>query len=464
MVCSSCTVPLTPGFAVQRQALALSYVPVKSERAHIRVTYRLQNLGNQDLRVLQAVLPAPLDLQIRVDGRAITPETSDALRRGSVLISVPFEPAWPQKGFRDLEMEYDLALDESSQTAAHPIRYEQAAEWFPELRKPRGSFSKGLSRAREVSVTIQVPQGFNALASGQNLGIKIHQGESEYRFRLRDADYEPFVVIGHYQEKEIRTPSGTVVFWTLEPLTDPNVRAAAERIAATVQTYENYFGRRDRKRLPVWIVETSPLPGPGGPQGPAATSFPSTALLNQAAFAEGVNSPVFQALAAEQLARTWFGWLIVPSRNLPPDRNIGQSLARYAAIAAAQASNGDAERRLRAAQLLRQFDERRKRVADKPLLQAEFRDSPDQQEMAVVKGTMFLLALEDAYGAEPLRRGLAHLVRALRGRDFGLATLRAAFEQETHKEMADVFRIWLDHTGIPADFRARYGSKTSSGN
>jgi hypothetical protein len=457
-------VPLTPGFAVQRQALALSYVPAKSERAHIRVTYRLQNSGNQDLRVLQAVLPAPLDLQVRVDGRAIAPETLEAPRRGSILISVPFEPAWPIKGFRDLELEYDLALDESSQSAGHPIRYEQASEWFPELRKPRGSFSKGLSRATEVSVTIQVPQGFNALASGQNLGVKTHQGESEYRFRVRDADYEPFAVIGHYQEKEIRTSSGTVVFWTLEPLTDPNAQTAAERIAATARTYERFYGRLERKDLPVWIVETAPLPGAIGLQGPAATSFPSTALLNQAAFAEGVNSPVFQNLAAEQLARTWFGWLIVPSRNLPPDRNIGQSLARYASIAAAQASNGDAERRLRAAQLLREFDERRKRGADKSLLQAEFRDSADQQEMAVLKGTMFLLALEDTHGTDPLRRGLAHLVRALHGRDFGLATLRAAFEQETHKNLSDEFRVWLDGTGVPTDFRARYEGKMDSGN
>lgn len=455
--------PLTPGFAVQRQALELSYVPAKSERAHIRVTYRLQNSGNQDLRVLQAVLPAPLDLQVRVDGRGITPATLDAPRRGSILISVPFEPAWPIKGFRDLELEYDLALEESSQSAAHPIRYEQASEWFPELRKPRGSFSKGLSRATEVSVTIQVPQGFSALSSGQNLGVKTHQGENEYQFRVRDADYEPFVVIGHYQEQEIRTPSGTVVFWTLARLDDPNVRAAAERIAATARTYERFYGRRETKDLPVWIVETAPLPGASGPQEPTATSFPSTALLNQAAFAKGVNSPVFQALAAEQLARTWFGWLIVPSRNLPPDRNIGQSLARYASIAAAQSSNGDEERRLRAAQLLKQFDDLRKREADKPLLQAEFRDSPDQQEMAVLKGTMFLLALEDAHGTEPLRRGLAHLVRALHGKDFGLATLRSAFEQETHKNMADDFRVWLDGTGVPTDFRARYEGKMDSG-
>ncbi len=400
---------------------------------------------------------------MRVDGRAVTAQTSAAPRRGSVVVSVPFDPPWPQKSLRDVEIEYDITFGAPSQSPAHPIQFEQAAEWFPELQKPQGSVSKGLRRAKEVSVSIQVPDGFRALGSGEVRGQKTSQGEVEYRFLLRDADYEPFVVIGRYQEREIRTAGGTVVFWTLAPLADREVEAAANRIAATVRTYERVFGPRARRAPPVWIVETAALPGAPGPPGPAANSFPSTALLNQAAFAEGVNSPTFQELAAEELARTWFGWLIVPGRNLPPDRNIGQSLARYASVVAAQAQSGEPERLRRGAQLVQRFDELRKRVADKPLLGAAFGDSDDQREIAVEKGTMFLLALEDSYGQEPIRRGLAHLVRALRGKDFGLATLRAALEQETHKPLADFFRIWLDHTGIPDDFRARYVKKPVSG-
>jgi len=462
-LCASCANPLGPGYAIKRQSLDLRYAAADADRVHVHLTYRLQNSGDRDLNNLQVMLPAPLDLQARLDGNSLAPETTPAPRRGSVMLTIPFNPPWRQKAFHDLDMEYDLKLAAPPPGVSHPIEFEQAAEWFPELRTPTGLFATGPMRGKTVEVSIQVPEGYRALASGQELNKRARAGEIDYRYRLRSADFDPFVVIGHYQERQVAARKYTMDFWTLEALPSEKAQPAADAIAATVQTYERIFGPRAKKTPPLWIIETAMLPGGTGSPGPSGASFPNTALLNRAAFDEGLDSAAFQDLAAEQLAKTWFNWITIPTRSLPPDRNLGSSLARYAVIVAAQARSGDAERQRRVAKLLQQFDELTKNAPDRPLLSATFNDSPEQREAATEKGTLFIIAIEDACGQEPARRGIASMVAALRGEDYGLAHLRSAIEGEAHKDLADLFRAWLDHTGIPADFRARYSAKPAFG-
>jgi len=51
--------------------------------------------------------------------------------------------------------------------------------------------------------------------------------------------------------------------------------------------------------------------------------------------------------------------------------------------------------------------------------------------------------------------------RAARG--FDLDDLIAAFEQETHQNVAAFVRLWMKHPGVPADFRARYENSAAAG-
>jgi hypothetical protein len=464
LACSACTVPIAPGFAVQRQAVDLRYSGGAAERAHIRATYRLQNAGNQELRALEVVLPTAQDLQVRTDGRAVAPQTSKAAVRGPAVVSIPFEPPWPRKAYRTVELEYDIALPLTPDDPARLIYLPQVSEWFPELKKPRGMMAQGASRGEEVRLSLSVPQGYLVLTSGKNMGAKTSQGEIEYRYRLRDTDFDPFLLAGRFHQSEIRAAAATVVFWTIDPLAGNAAQKAAVGIAATLRAYEAAFGPRDNKASPIWIVEAATLPSAAVAQEPAGAALPNIVLLNRAAFAESVDSSAFLDRVAEQLARTWFGGLAIPRRSLLADRNLGESLVRFATIVADRARGGDEERQRRAALLVGQFDTLRRQATDKTLLSADSADLPAQREMAIVKGAMFLLALEDAYGAEHVRRALAHIVESLRGQDFGLAVLRAAIEQEAHKELGDFFRAWLDHTGVPADFRARYSGGKGSGN
>jgi aminopeptidase N len=48
------------------------------------------------------------------------------------------------------------------------------------------------------------------------------------------------------------------------------------------------------------------------------------------------------------------------------------------------------------------------------------------------------------------------MLSARQGRGFNLSDLIAAFEQETHQNVAEFERLWMKHPGIPEDFRAHY--------
>jgi hypothetical protein len=262
----------------------------------------------------------------------------------------------------------------------------------------------------------------------------------------------------------VRASGVMVIFWTLTPLAEDQARKAANGIAAATQAYENAFGARAPKNSPVWVIEATELPGSASYAGPAGASLPSAVLLNREAFALGISSPAFLELASKELARTWFGWMAAPQEELAPDRNLGEALVQYATIVAAESRAGGAERASRAAELLRKWNELQKQEKDKPLLLVDFKDSPLQQELAVAKSTLFLLALEDVCGKEQFRGAMTRIVHAMQGRELGLGVLRSSLEAETHKQWTDTFRAWLDHPGIPADFRARHEGKPNSGN
>ena len=189
----------------------------------------------------------------------------------------------------------------------------------------------------------------------------------------------------------------------------------------------------------------------------AALALRPGALLNRQAFALDVSSDAFLDLVEHELAHTWFGQVVTPRPEA--ELVLGEGLTEYAAVVAAEARGGEAARQSRVALLLRRFDEARKKAADKPLLRLEASDPAEQRAFAFSKGALFFVALEDRYGKGNVRRALAHIVRSLRGDEFGYPELLSALELETRQSVGEFFRLWLDQTGIPAEFRARYEVK-----
>jgi aminopeptidase N len=66
--------------------------------------------------------------------------------------------------------------------------------------------------------------------------------------------------------------------------------------------------------------------------------------------------------------------------------------------------------------------------------------------------------LEDLCGRDNLRAAFQHIVRARRGDEVADEELRAAAEAASQRDLAEMFRAWLNRPGIPDDFRARYNN------
>lgn len=462
--------PLGPGYQIERQQLEVRYLAASPARLHIRATYRLKNIGNNELTLLEVALPGEqmmgrTNLHATVDGREVSLQpVGNGVARGS---RVPFDPPWPPKQRRVLVFEYDvapappghalLAVNEGS-------FHSRDAAAFPLLHPPSGALVERGKPPTESRLSVQMPEDFLVFAGAREQGSRRKGGETEYRFGVSKGNFDPFLVAGRYQRQEVKAAGGTVLFWTFEPLAAEQAQAAAARLAATFQTFRATFGPLWKTPPPIRLIETpAQLTRRPGEAGDAAgVDLPAGALLNRQAFALGIASDTFLNLAEHELAHTWFGRAIEPWPRT--EAVLGEGLTEYATIVAAEARGGADERRRRAALLLRWFDQWRKQTADKPLLRLDPSDPYEQRVFGYSKGALFFLALEDQYGKENVRRALARVVRSLHGSRFGYADLLAALELETHEKLADFFRLWLDQTGIPNEVRARYEEKSEPKN
>jgi hypothetical protein len=71
---------------------------------------------------------------------------------------------------------------------------------------------------------------------------------------------------------------------------------------------------------------------------------------------------------------------------------------------------------------------------------------------------LFFVALEDLCGRDNLSAAFREIVRARGGTTAADEELRAATEFAAKLDLAPTFRAWLNHPGVPDDFRARYSN------
>lgn len=471
---AGCAVPLAPGYEVQKQSLSVHYIAGSPAHLAVRADFQLRNVGNSELNMIDVALPDEAhfglrNLRVQLEGRAVSlqpgspadVEREDEGPPGGIW-RIPFDPPWPRRQKRALVIEYDLApaLPGDADVAVGDESFHlRALDWFPELQAPKKLFAHDVVRPDSVPVNIFVPADFLVASTGISAGVRKQVGEAESQFALHKFDLDPFVVAGRYREEQINASGETIFFWTFGVLPSDAARAAGARIAATVKTYETDFGSIAQKPVPIRLVETPAqlrARSPNG-EGPAGRAFPGGVLLNRAAIALGVDSDEFLAIAEHELAHTWLGEQV----ELRPEAEIGmgEGFAEYAPIVAAEAREGEAARRQAVARWLQRYDQARPHAVEKTLWAITKEDPWEQRRIAFAKGTLFFIALEDECGETGARRGIAHLVSALRGEQAGFEDLRSALELETGKDLAAFFRVWLGEKGIPTEFRNRYEVK-----
>jgi hypothetical protein len=332
-------------------------------------------------------------------------------------------------------------------------------QWFPAFHLPKGLFAKGEQRAELTDLSVEVPRDFLGVASGLQTGRKARGETVEYRYRLREADGDPFVLAGRYKQQLAKSKGTTVYFWTFQGLPEDAVKSAGEQFAAAAQFFDSTFVARARDKLPVWVVE---IPGDGLIDSPIALpgrtgSFPNAILVDKGSLVHYISHGQVSPNEIGVLADTWLQWMASAKESEPLLRD---GLRSYMVNAFYGSREGPAYRGKQIAESIGQYDLLSSRAAEKPVVQVSLTpsDSTDQVNMALAKANLFPYALEDACGQAGFRRGIDVMLSDLRSGKYSYDDLRAALGPECGPSVNvdALFRSWLFEKGIPSDFRTRY--------
>lgn len=457
-----CAVALGPGFNHAYRSVDVSATSIEPTHIHVQVSDKLENIGDRSLTYLDVALPdgpsfGTSNVSVTVGGKAVagrrvTQESGPSLR-------IPFEPPWPQGERREIAFAYDLepAPEGRGVVAATADGFYLAdPNVFPAWQAPLGPFARASLRAQTEQLEVTVPADFRVLGVGREQHIE-HDGESvRHRFEMLGAEFPPYLVAGRYQEQRVETESGAVIFWTRESLDEKTARVAGQRLAATNSTYEEVFGSVARNHLPVQVVETSAVLAPIVVLTPniSAASFPEGVLFDHRAIALGLASGSVLDLADYELARTWFGWHVRPRPEA--DLLLGRGMALFAALHAAESRGGAPARQQEIVRLIATYDSLGTANDEKPGFGPAVGFSRQEATAKSYKGALFLLSLEEIAGEDKFHSAVRRILTDMAGQEIGSAELRSAVEGEAGRNLAGEFHAWLDHPGLPPEFRAHY--------
>jgi len=463
---SGCAVALAPGYKVLSETRTVQFVPGSPASLHISEHYELKNTGTTDLPFVDVTLPEQTapgtdDVHIDWDGHPIDlSELPEEYRTESPNTRrINFEAPWTREhtGALDIKYAFRPGSDFDNRITIGDETFHLGSSGWAALPQPPHRFlSPYPTRPPKMIYSVRVPAEFLVLARGRLKRRKIERNEAVYQFQLNKNDFAPFVVAGNYVET--RLGAGSVVFWTIHPLSE-NAGTSPQRIAEAWATLEKDFGPIDTELHVPHIVEAPTLRADLG-EGPdsGVESFPGGALVGEQTLALGVSSDAFVERVSHALAHNWFSDEMYPGPNAAI--GIGEGLAEYSTIVIDEAEGGANARRSRVEYFLGEYYEALKHGKETPLGVTTVTDPPGQRAIAVAKAPLMYVALEDTCGEQPVRKGLKNLVTVLGGQQVGFNDLRSAMEQTCGKDLAEFFRIWLYGKGLPASFVAMHGAVT----
>jgi hypothetical protein len=464
---SSCVVSPAPNYRIDKTAVRIEFTAGQSPELHLSASYNLENYGTSVLAFIDVMLPNETryrirNLLVKVDGQTVNSaqglEGSSEARTSN--IRVPFDPGWHPRERRDLVIEYNFnAQDgaEKSGVLAAASFYLISPGWLPALQPPNHVLSSTPAIPEGTTCSVEVPADFLVLASGKPRGRKKNRGTVKYQFELRKEDLAPYVIAGRYVETPPSRQKNSVSFWTFGPLKgDPT--GVEKEIASVSDVLHKNFGPLDKNSPGVRIVESAGASSDVTSE-PQAIPFPAGVLVSSQAMAAGIESPGFSKFISSALARSWFANISGPDSPI----GISEGLPEYAEAVVDESLNGQASRRNLISRFLQEYESALKEAVEKPLISTTMQDPLEQRRIALAKAPLFFIALEDAYGEDPVRRGLAEVLALLRGQSVRYPDIRAALENVTNKDLTPMFRLWIYKTGIPDEFREKYeGAKAGN--
>jgi hypothetical protein len=462
---ASCVAPLGPGYTIEKQNIQVYFVGAPEPRIRIEADYLLKNTGNQPLDDLELRLPGKRrfhysEPRATWDGAAIAIGISSDNPRNSL---VSFSQPWTLSSRRTLHVSYELspaAPGETTLSFAPDAFFLPAQGWSPELLPSRGSFATGGVPPKEWAMSVRVPAGFLIHMSGAQVKASRKGGEWILVAKQGEKDLHPFLIAGRYKSAELGAGKEKVFLWTRKPQDAASLRPVSDALARTIQVYDTEFGNRSKESSPTWIVECPIVAGCfTNSNAPTVRILDEEGEGKEPASAEMVSldtmvvdlsggAPKLAAAVAPSLASSWLGYAQNPGfyEQDPP-------LSAFPAFAASigrEAAEGADSRSETIRRVLRLIPG--KAAAHHP------------EERAVIRAKSFLFfyALQDRYGPGVFRKAVRHMLYARRERGLELSDLIAAFEQETHQNVAEFVRLWMKRPGVPDEFRARYNETAAT--
>jgi hypothetical protein len=335
-----------------------------------------------------------------------------------------------------------------------------AAGWSPGLLPAKGIFSTGGVPPKVWELLVTVPEGFQMHTSGIEKKTARKNGELTVLAEQRASDPYPFVVAGRYNSAEIGRGNEKMHLWTRQPQESAGLREASDELARVMAAYDASFGERGKGYSQTWIVECPVAEGCFTKLNPATAKL--LGETDERTTAEMISgdtmmvdlsggAPKLAAAAAPSLAMSWLGYAQNPGffeQKLPL-----ALLPTFAASIGSDAAEGADARTETIRNALRLIPKN-----GKP-------HQPETPDVLRAKSFLFFYGLQDRYGQEVFRKATAHMLYARRGKGFELDDLIAAFEEETHQNVAEFVRNWMKRPGVPEEFCARYeGTAASTAN
>ena len=457
----SCAAATGPGYTIEKQEIRVQFVPGPDPRIRVDSDYQLRNTGNQPLSTLELRLPGRrwfriAESQATWDGAPIVEQNNPANPRNTFL-DLPHR--WNVTERHALHFSAEFQNPSAGKTGlgfAPDAFFLPSAGWAPELLPAKGLFPTGGTPPNQWRLVVRVPDGFLVHTSGRSSKTSLNDREITVLALQRPEDRYPFVVAGLYKETRLDVGAEKVFLWTRAQEEAARFQSAADALVRTIQAYDAAFGSRSRNAQPFWLVECPVLTG----CFTATASAYSNLLSSQP---EGVSSELASfdtllidsnggapklATVAPSLAASWLGYGQNPS--FYEQQSPLSALPAFASALGQEAMEGPSSRTETIRRALRMIP--KNAVALKT----------EDENVLRAKSLLFFFALQERYGRDAFRRAINHMLTARQGRGFNLSDLIAAFEEETHQNVAEFERLWMKHPGVPDDFRARYEDSSVS--
>jgi hypothetical protein len=458
---SSCAVALGPSYTVDRQEIHVQFESGPPPKIRIDCDFELRNTGTRPLASLELRLPAHRRFRVAAsraawDSASLAEQASPVNPRNT-LLALP--ERWNVSDRHTLHISTELETPPAGGSGfsfASDAFFLPSEGWAPELLPPQGLFATGGNPPTQWPLRVSVPSEFLVHTSGRIAKTSRNRREITMLAVQRRQDRYPFVIAGLYRETALSAGAANLLLWTHAPQETPQLQQSTAALVRAIQVYNATFGLRARNTQPFWIVQCPALVGCFTSTESAYANLlnadPAAVSSQLASFdtlmIDFSGGPPKLAAVAPSLAASWLGYGENP--GFYEQRFPLSALPAFASAVGEESIGGPSSRSETIRRALRMIpkDSPARKTEDESVLRA--------------KSFLFFFALEERYGKVAFDHAINHMLAARQGSGFDLDDLIAAFEEETHQNVAEFERLWMKRPGVPDEFRARYENSSAS--